>query len=257
MPRERALVGFTGFVGSNLAEQAAFDSLYNSSNIHEMRGRSYSLVVCAGVSALKWKANQDPQADWRGIQALLDVMATVSADRMVLVSTIDVYPVRAGVDESYDCASLDNHAYGAHRLAVETFFRERFPSALIVRLPALFGPGLKKNAIFDLLNGHGLDAVNPGSSFQFYDLLDLWSDVGKAEAAGLSLINLFTEPIRMRTILDEFFPNAVVGAGSPRQDYDLETLHSGLRGRSGPYLYGREEIMEKLASFIARQRGGR
>lgn len=252
-----ALIGFTGFVGSNLAEQVPFDWLYNSSNIHEMRGRSYSLVVCAGVSALKWRANQDPAADRNAIRSLLDVLGTVSADRLILVSTIDVYPVPAGVDESYDCASRPNHAYGTHRLEVEAFVRKHFPSALIVRLPAVFGPGLKKNAIFDILNGHALDAVNPESTFQFYDVLDLWGDVERAEAAGLTLLNLFTEPVGMGTILEEFFPETRVGGGSPTQHYDLHTMHAGLRGRSGPYLYGREEILEKLGRFIDRQRGGR
>ena len=34
----RALIGHTGFVGSNLARQGAFDALYNSSNIESIAG---------------------------------------------------------------------------------------------------------------------------------------------------------------------------------------------------------------------------
>jgi hypothetical protein len=257
MSQDRALIGFTGFVGSNLARKSDFDAFYNSSNIQEMRGKSFAQVVCAGTAAAKWIANRDPEADWLGVQSLLDVLATVTADRMVLISTIDVYPVTGGADEAFDCASSANHPYGTHRLAVERFCRERFASHLIVRLPALFGPGLKKNVIFDLLNGNALDAVNADSRFQYYDVRDLWDDALRAEADGLDLVNLFTEPIGIREIMDAFFPGVSVGGSGPAQAYDLHTLHAGLRGRTGPYLYGRDEILAKLGDYIAAERGAR
>jgi nucleoside-diphosphate-sugar epimerase len=254
MAQHRALIGFTGFVGSNLADRATFDALYNSSNIQEMRGRSHSLVVCAGVSAVKWEANRDPEADWRSIGVLLNVLGTISTHRLVLISTIDVYPVQAGADESFDCASGENHPYGTHRLSVERFCLETFPSVLILRLPALFGPGLKKNVIFDLLNRNALEAINPSSSFQYYDVRDLWDDYVRVEAAGLGLVNLFTEPIRTGDILEALFPGTTVGAEAPRQEYDLHTRHASLRGRTGPYLYGRAEIMTKLGAFVEDER---
>lgn len=256
MSQDRALIGFTGFVGSNLAEQTTFDALYNSANIQEMRGRSYSLVVCAGVSGVKWKGNQDPEGDWRGIQTLLDVLGAISTDKLVLISTIDVYPVSGGVDESFDCASQENHPYGTHRLAVEDFCRENFPSHVILRLPALFGPGLKKNVIFDLLNEHALEAINPDSAFQYYDVRDLWNDFLRVDAAGLSLVNLFTEPIRVSEIMEKFFPDTVVGGQAPAHAYSLRTQFASLRNRSGPYLYGREEILAKLGAYVAHEQVG-
>ena len=41
-------------------------------------------------------------------------------------------------------------AYGRNRLQLERWVREDYPNALIVRLPALYGIGLKKNFLFDL-----------------------------------------------------------------------------------------------------------
>ena len=41
-------------------------------------------------------------------------------------------------------------AYGKNRLQLERWVREDHPDALIVRLPALYGRGLKKNFLYDL-----------------------------------------------------------------------------------------------------------
>ena len=40
-----AIIGHTGFVGSNLLEAHAFDDLFNTSNIDQIAGREYDLVV--------------------------------------------------------------------------------------------------------------------------------------------------------------------------------------------------------------------
>src|SRR5205823_2320580 len=105
-----ALVGHTGFVGSNLASQRQFGALFNSKNIEEMGGGSFGLVVCAGVQAKKWWANQNPEADWQGIVRLLDVLKSIQAETFVLISTVDVYTNPMGVTESTPIAG-DNHVY--------------------------------------------------------------------------------------------------------------------------------------------------
>ena len=46
-----ALIGHTGFVGSNLTNKHTFPALFNSTNIEEMRGGTFDSVVCAGVQA--------------------------------------------------------------------------------------------------------------------------------------------------------------------------------------------------------------
>ncbi len=86
-----ALIGYTGFVGSNLLRARSFDDLYNSSNIGNIVGKHYDLLVCAGVPAVKWKANKEPDRDREQIAALIDPLSKVTADRFILISTIDVY----------------------------------------------------------------------------------------------------------------------------------------------------------------------
>ena len=167
---KNALIGYTGFVGSNLDNQRNFDHRYNSKNFRDMRGQAYDEVVCAGISAVKWLANKEPEQDMAAIQALQDVLSTVQAKRFILMSTIDVYPVTQGKDETFDCRSMNNHAYGRHRLDFEDFCTRQFSECHVIRLPGLFGKGLKKNIIYDLLNDNCLDMINTASSFQYYDL---------------------------------------------------------------------------------------
>ena len=247
----RALIGHTGFVGSNVASQTEFDAFFNSENFRDMTGQCFEQIVCAGVSAVKWIANKEPEKDRVGIRALEEVLATVSADRFTLISTIDVYPMFESADESYDCGSRNNHAYGMHRLAFERFCYERFSDCLIVRLPGLFGQGLKKNVIFDLLNDNCLDMINPACSIQYYDLSRLWLDIEKASSHGVDVINLFPEPITTQAILDRFFREKEVGKTPGGEvHYDLRTRHAHLWGRSDGYIAGKVEVMDAMGRFI-------
>ena len=180
-----ALIGHTGFVGSNLRAALPFDVLVNSKNLEELRGDSFDLVVCAGARAEKWKANRDPDGDLAGIERLITVLHDVRARSFVLVSTVDVFENPVDVDES---ASADaHHAYGRHRRLLEALCAHQFPT-LIARLPALFGPGLKKNAVFDLLHDNQVEKIHPESTYQFYDVRWLWPDLEKARGAGIQLL---------------------------------------------------------------------
>lgn len=149
---KNALIGHTGFVGSNLMLQTTFTDLYNSKNIEEIRGREYDVVVCAGTPAAMWLANNHPEQDLANLQALADILKTVRAKHFVLISTIAVYqqPV-AGFDESSLCFE-SQLAYGRHRRHLEVELASHFSHCHILRLPALFGANLKKNFIYDLMN---------------------------------------------------------------------------------------------------------
>ena len=245
------LIGYTGFVGGNLASQRHYDVLINSKNFHTLENRSFDRIVCAGIPAVKWKANKDPEGDLAHINELVKVLKTVQAKKFILISTIDVYSVNSGVDEDFDCHNPAHHAYGRNRLYFEDFCRKQFPDVLIVRLPGLFGKGIKKNVIFDLLNDNCLEMINPESSFQYYYLKNLSDDIERAEKQGIGLINLFTEPVSTRTILDKFFPGKQVGGTpSPKGAYDMRTKYASLRGRSGGYLYSSDEVLGQLKEFI-------
>src|SRR5262249_38111992 len=120
-----ALIGYTGFVGGTLARGQKFDALYNSKNISDIVGRSFDLVVCAGVSAAKWLANREPEADRAAIAALTRCLEQVDVRELVLISTIDVYPDPSlPLDESSSIDPAVTHAYGRHRFELEQWVRE-------------------------------------------------------------------------------------------------------------------------------------
>lgn len=150
--KKTCLVGHTGFVGSTLMRQTAFDDCFNSSNIEKISGRRYATLVCAAAPGSMFEANRDPECDRAKLHALIDKLARADADRVILISSIAVLADFAGgYDESTD-AFQTKLAYGRHRRELEAFVQDRFADYLIVRLPALFGRGLRKNFLFDLLN---------------------------------------------------------------------------------------------------------
>jgi len=250
-----ALIGHTGFIGGNLARQFAFDERYNSENISGIRGKEFELLVCAGVYAVKWMANQKPVEDRARIDALLFELASVQARKVVVISTVDVYPLHSGVDETFDCHSLPTHAYGANRLYFEDAMRAHFEDVTVVRIPGVFGTGLKKNVIYDLLRDNCLEAINPDSSFQYYNVSNLWLDLQRLAPAGIRLINFVTEPIRTSRIIDSFFPGKAIGTRpAPEAHYEVHTLYSREFGGPPRYLATADQVMNDLGDFVREAR---
>lgn len=251
-----ALVGFTGFVGGTLHRARSFDVLINSRNAEDLRGGDFGLVIHAGVPAVKWIANKDPAADRAAIESIQNVLATARIRELILISTIDVYPdPSAPLDEGADIEPARNHAYGRHRFELEQWAKSHFANVRIVRLPALFGEGLKKNVVFDLLHDNQVGNINPASRFQWYPLARLQADVEKIRAQDIRLINLFPEPIRTSEIVDRFFAGAPTAAPSePAPSYDLRTRYSAMFGGPSGYALGRAAVLDELAAFIARER---
>lgn len=250
MGHPNALIGYTGFVGSSLLRQTAFERTYRSTNIAEIRGGSFGTVVCAGAPAQKWIANREPDEDRRRIEALIDPLRQIACERFVLISTVDVFTDPAGVDESSE-VSLDGlHAYGRHRYLLEEFVRERFARHLILRLPGLVGPGLRKNAIFDLLNDNNLHTVDSRGVFQFYPMVNLWYDIATALRAGLDLVHLTAEPISVAEVARSGFGRDFENPCLPTPaSYDLRSRYAEAFGGRGGYQYARRETLLAIRAY--------
>lgn len=207
-----SLVGYTGFVGSNLAASASFDGLYNSKNISEAFGTNPDVLYYSGVPAQKFIANKFPDEDFKTVENALENIKKINPKKVVLISTVDVYKAPNGKDETAFMETENLHPYGANRLWLEQQVMANFEDYLIVRLPGLYGQNLKKNFIFDfltflpsMLNGAKFAELNAKNTDveKFYTLQDngfytLNADADKAEAkkvfedVGFSALN-FTD----------------------------------------------------------------
>jgi nucleoside-diphosphate-sugar epimerase len=256
MNGREALIGYSGFVGGNLDASHAFSDRYNSQNINDIRGQSFDLVVSAGVSGVKWLANKEPEQDAAGIKRLTDALSDVKAGRFVLISTLNVYPDPRGVDEDSAIDPSLQQPYGHNRYVLEQWVRGRYPNALIVRLPGLFGPGLKKNVLFDLIQGDDtfLSQMHVDSIVQFYDLRRLWSDIQRALDNNIPVLNFATEPMKLQDIARECFKREFPGRhDGPVYHDDIRTEYATLWDQSIPYLYSADQVMADLKDFLKNQ----
>ncbi|MEP6851193.1 MAG: NAD-dependent epimerase/dehydratase family protein [bacterium] len=255
-----ALIGHTGFVGSNLAAAYTFTDSFNTSNIADLRGRSYDLVVSAASRADSHRINQHATEDLADIDAYLDVLTSVRTSRLVLISTVCVYPGGITPDETSELSAEGLTPYGANRLHMEQVLARHFDT-LALRLPQLYGRNLKKGIVFDLLNDYRVEHIQPEVSFQYYDLGRLWSDIGVALSAGLSALNLATPPLSNARVAAEVFrvdlpppPGAAQPPGAGSYTRDMRTVHAAPFGGPPGYLMDQAAELDALRAFVRRWR---
>ncbi len=309
-----ALIGYTGFVGGNLMRQHRFEGLFNSSNLASSASQPFDTVLCAAAPGSMFEANRDPDGDLRKVEALIAALRRIDARRFVLISSVAVLADFTAEDEG-STRFEETLAYGAHRRLLEAAVADMFADSLIVRLPALYGPGLKKNFLFDMANpmpaflkadrfdevrarlggalapgfsalyhwneplaafsldraalaaspladaladaviGTGLSALSfthRDSHFQFYDVTDLWRDIGKATAQGLEVLHLSPPPIAASAIYTAISGDVMPVTEARIHIEDMGTRHADLWGKSGRYMMNPDDVLAGVAAFAGR-----
>ncbi len=312
MATVRGLIGSTGFVGGNLLRQMTFKQHYNSRNIQEIQGCEFDLLVCAGAPATMWAANRDPEGDAKNLKALSEAIRSTRTRQLVLVSSVAVFDrMDAGYTEetaAYETAK----AYGRNRRQLETDLADAAENVCILRLPALFGEGLKKNFIFDLMNpvpsfvapakreelagkftqeetalvdryftldsalgmfrfdreaatrSGDLGALEAAynrvgfvaavftsaeSRYQFYNVARLGQDIDTCLSKGISCLNICSEPMSAWEIHKSLTGRGFSNEGPGIVQEDVRTVHAPAFGRTGPYLFRKDEVMKDLLAF--------
>ena len=244
------LIGHTGFVGMSLKKQHYFDACFRSTDIQDIGNHSYNLLVCAGAPAKKWLANQQPDQDRATISKLINALSSVRCERFILISTVDVFKKPMGVDESSSVETAGLHPYGLHRRELEKFVEQQFPSALIVRLPGLVGPGLKKNIIYDIHNQNELSKVDSRGVFQFYPMVNLWADLQRLMGLRVQLAHLTAEPISVSEVSEEGFGQSFTNrVADPPLTYDFQTKLAAELGGIGRYTYSKRETLQAIRAY--------
>lgn len=237
------IVGYTGFVGSTLDKLYHFDFKFNTKNIHDIKNHTYDKIFFCGLPATKWQINQSPDIDWDNITKLQDILKDVKCNEFILISTIDVYNVSDSQQTEDDVPTTDNHFYGKHRRLFEIFVQDNF-NCRILRLPGLFGYGLKKNLIYDIINMKEI-SINRESYFQYYNIDWIKNDIDFMVNRDIKILNAFPEPISVADILrlsHQYNPSITHG-NLVRYDLKTRYTHSG-------YWKTKHEILISLQRYF-------
>lgn len=254
---KKALIGYTGFVGSNYAQQAEFDDLYNSSNIADIEGREYDLVVSAANRAEMWRINQEPEKDLAEINEFISHISKAKIGKLVLISTVGVYKNPNSANEDTPIELEELAPYGVNRYYLEQFCREHFDTT-IIRLPGLFGQGLKKNVIFDLLNDNNVDRIHKDGTYQYYNLARIWQDTQVALKNNLDVINFATPPVTTREVVSSAFNHDFINTPQDIKPafWDMHTKHAVLFGGEGNYIYSKQQELDYIRDFVRTEMDG-
>lgn len=244
------LIGYTGFIGTTLLRSNSYDLKINRANISELGRSNFEQVVCAGLPAEKWKANFEPERDLKNVEVLKLALSKFHAKKFILISTVDVYDLPVECDEDTQ-DNVSTQPYGRHRLLLEDYVRQKFEQHLIIRLPALFGPGLKKNILYDLLNCNEVEKINSNSVFQWYPTSRLASDMKHLEYICFNgTINLCTEPLPTDELIERCFPKLNIDTPfTPVIKYDVRTKFANLFHQHGLYIESKENSLEQIKTF--------
>lgn len=214
MPKyNAAIIGYTGLIGDNLLDQYKKNfyriDLFNSKNINKLNKKNeYDIVFCAALPATKWLANKSPIKDKKNTEKLIKSLKKVITKKFLLISTIDV---------NY------RHPYGFNRKTLEKFVKKNFKNNYILRLPGVFGKGLKKNIIYDLLNKNNISQIYINDKFQWYDLSYLKRDISEIlKNDKLGVNELYSLPIKNQEIINLFRKIRIVKKRSKPINYSIK-----------------------------------
>jgi hypothetical protein len=252
------LVGSTGFVGLNIADQYGHVHAYNSQNISDIRGSSFDKLFIAAPNGLKYLANRDPVSDLSSVRKLCSNLETIKTRHLVLISTVDVYPDFDCRNETEAPRPVLHHHYGLHRSLLEDWVSQKF-NHTIVRLPMLFGNHQRKNLIYDLLTMNFDFIPSSKSKFQIFPLNWLKSVVECAVANKIRILNCVSEPITYEdlvncTVTDENKYILLNPRGGQEDRLVNQNLHSNYAkhfpASVGDYLFTKESVLSELKVFV-------
>lgn len=168
------VIGGTGFVGSAYARLFARLGLehrvINRATRDQFVGTHCDIVIDCSGNSKKFLAEREPLLDFdMSVRSVAQSLEAFPCDTYVLLSSGDVYPdhsdsARTQEEQVIDPATVSR--YGRHKLLAEQLVRGGARNWLIMRMGGFIGPGLKKNAIFDILSEAPV-WLSPDSELQF------------------------------------------------------------------------------------------
>tara|TARA_X000001388_G_scaffold68016_2_gene55588 strand:- start:199 stop:891 length:693 start_codon:yes stop_codon:yes gene_type:complete len=154
-----AIIGASGFVGSALSRQGKdkFDiTSVTRKNFLECKNKQYDIVINSAMPSRRFWALNNPVSDvMESVVKTAEIFYEWKYDKFIQISSISAQ-IQTDIP------------YGAHKKAAEVIV-ENNKDAMIVRLGALYGEGLTKSALFDLVN-HNHIYVDIRSEYNYIDV---------------------------------------------------------------------------------------
>ena len=250
MKVKNALIGYTGFVGSNLLNLKKKFHKYNSKNINKIKKKQYDLVICAGTSSKIWLAKKKPKLDFNKINYLIKFLKTIDAKKFVLISTCEVYGSHKNQKESSLKFSNKSYPYGYNRLILENFAKSNFKKSFILRLPIVYGKNFSKNCIYDLIYKNNIEKLNGNDRVQIYNVANLKKHINFALKYNISVLNISSKPIRLSWIAKKFF-NIKLNKKKKFRNMQMQTIYGK---SSSNYFLSTKKCIDDLKRFISKKK---
>lgn len=227
------IVGGNGFVGAAfvrlLKKLGVSFANITRENYRDFVGTECSVLINANGNSMKYVAERDALKDFDlSVRSVVKGLRDITAQKYVFLSSGDVYPDPSGPSSSSESSAIcvDRISrYGAHKYLAEQVVRHAASDWLIFRMSGFCGPGLRKNAIFDMLAG---DVVRLGRDSELqYISTDRAADLmWRVVTSGLSceIVNIGASgTIALRDIHSYIGSASAFAEHAPTLRYELDT----------------------------------
>jgi len=168
------IIGGNGFVGSAyvrlLAARGVAHQVVTRENYGNLKGTSCDVLINANGNSRKFLATREPLNEFdQSVRSVAQSLEDFRCKTYVFLSTGDVYPDQSSAATTGEVQVIDparQSRYGLHKSLAEQLVRSTQKQWLVMRMGGFVGPGLKKNAIYDMLTGAPI-WLSPQSELQF------------------------------------------------------------------------------------------
>ena len=225
------IVGGNGFVGSAVVRQCKQRKLtyriVTRDNFEQFAGSSCAVLINANGNSKKFMADREPLWEFdASVRSVCQYLTQIQAEKYIQLSSCDVYPDCSHPEQTKEDQpiAVDRQCtYGFHKYLAELCVQHYAKKWLILRMGGFVGPGLKKNAVYDILHGGPL-WLEEGSELQFIStdaaagiILDLALSEHTHE-----ILNLCGDgTIKIRDIMQAFKCSVAQKPDTPRVRYEV------------------------------------
>jgi len=219
----RALIGSHGTIGQSILDHMSVDCVFNSDNIDSLPDHDIDQLIVAAPSGNRLYVNQNQQQDLASIHSIVTAIARAQPKHIVLVGSLDA-------------VVMPHTVYGHNRLMLEQQL-STIAATTVLRMSTLIGSRIKKNMLYDIKHRKFIDHIDPDAVLQWCLLDDLPNLINTAIPG--TTVNIVSEPIRNKDIVDRFCP-----------DLEISKKHNSAFYNQGPYVYTCDQIFEAISKYL-------